>query len=294
LSVPNATIQFMSKLAIVPGSAEHMRIISPSKVASICGVSRWESEFTLWHRMKGFADPKPPQDIFTIGLAFEAALAYLWKAEHPGWRLSPGEVQYVTDKFGFPACATLDRRASRGKARKVVEFKIAHHTDEWGDINLDGDCPADYALQVIAEQTFSGLHRTADLMVMGPFFKHHTYAVSFDEKVARWMVGECQRFWDSLGSNTPPPLDDSVSTYATVRELHPDITPGLAVEIPEALAQDLHSAHTEAGLADRVLRGLKTKVLDAAGDAQFITANSDIVAIRQAHARGGVALVVRK
>jgi hypothetical protein len=34
--------------------------------------------------------------------------------------------------------------------------------------------------------------------------------------------------------------------------------------------------------------------LDAAGDAQFITANAEVVAVRQSHARGGVALVVKK
>jgi hypothetical protein len=263
-------------------------------VAAICGISRWESQYTIWMRMKGFIDPKPPQDIFNMGLAFEPALAYLWKIEHPGWRLSRGEVQYVTEEFGFPAVATIDRRATRGRAQRVVEFKIAHHTDEWGDINLEGDCPADYALQVIAQQVFTGLHRTADLMVMGPFFKHHTYLINYDERVAAWMIGECLSFWESLAHSKPPELDDSVSTYQAVRELHPDITPGLRVEIPEALAQDLHSAHTEAGLADRVLRGLKSKVLDTAESAQYICVNDEVVAVRQQHARGGVALVVKK
>jgi predicted phage-related endonuclease len=284
----------MQRPTILPGSPEHSRLISPSKVPAICGISRWESQFTCWHRMKGLIDPKPPIDIFTVGLAFEPAMAYLWRAEHPGWRLSPGEVQYVTDEFGFPACATLDRRASRGRSRKVVEFKIAHHTDEWGDINLEGDCPADYALQVISQQVFSGLHADADMMVMGPFFKHYTYKVAFDEKVAAWMLAQCRDFWASLSGSTPPPLDDSVSTYAVVREMHPDIAPGLSVEIPEALAQDLHAAHTDAAQADRTLRGLKSKVLDAVGSAQYITANGQTVAVRQRASRGGVALVVKK
>jgi hypothetical protein len=244
--------------------------------------------------MKGFLDPKPPQDIFTVGLAFEPALAYLWKVEHPGWRLSRGEVQYVTDKFGFPACATIDRRATRHRKQKVVEFKIAHHTDEWGDVNLAGDCPADYALQVIAQQCFTGLHEDADLMVMGPFFKHRTYLIEFDEKVADWMLAECRTFWESLAGSKPPPLDDSVSTYQAVKALHPDINPGVRVEIPEALAVDLRTAHADAGVAEQTLRGLKSKVLDAAQSAQFICVNDEVVAVRQPHARGGVALVLKK
>lgn len=242
--------------------------------------------------MKGLLDPKPPQDIFTVGLAFEPALAYLWKSENPGWRLSPGEVQYVTDRFGFPACATIDRRASRGKARKVVEFKIAHHTDEWGDVNLEGDCPTDYALQVMAQMVLTGLYKQdADLMVMGPFFKHRTYHVKYDWRVARWMIQECQRFYASLDGDVPPDLDDSTSTYAAVRELHPDITPGLKVEIPEALAQDYHTAHAESSAAERTLRGLKSKILATVGSAQYVVCNGEVVAARQPHARGGVALV---
>jgi hypothetical protein len=284
----------MSNPLIIPGSPEHSRLVSPSKVPAICGIGRWESQYTIWHRMKGLIDPKPPQDIFTVGLAFEPALAYLWRVEHPGWRLSRGEVQYVSDEFGFPAVATIDRRATRGRRRKVVEFKIAHHTDEWGDVNLEGDCPADYALQVIAQQVFTGLHADADLMVMGPFFKHRTYLIGYDEKVADWMLEQCRKFWESLAFSKPPPLDDSVSTYQAVKELHPDITPGLRVEVPEALATDLHAAHTEAGIAEVTLRGLKSKVLDAAGSAQYICVNDQVVAVRQPHARGGVALVVKK
>jgi hypothetical protein len=262
-------------------------------VPAICGISRWESTYTCWLRMKGIIEPKAPQDIFTVGLAFESALAYLWKADNPGWRLSPGEVQYVTDKFGFPACATLDRRASRGRSRRVVEFKIAHRTDEWGDENLSGDCPADYALQVIAQQVFTGWHRPAHLVVMGPFFKHRTYIVEYDEKIVAWMLAECRKFYASLAHPVPPELDDSLSTYEAVREQHPDITPGLRVEIPEALATDWHSARAEAASTERVLRGLKSKILDTVGDAEWVTANGEVVGKRQPHAHGGVALVAK-
>ena len=282
----------MQRPAILPGTPEHSRLVSPSKVPSICGISRWESAYTCWMRMKGYVDPKPPQDIFTVGLAFEPALAYLWRAENPTWRLSPGEVQYVTDEFGFPAVATLDRRACRGRHRKVVEFKIAHHTDEWGDINLEGDCPADYALQVIAQMVFTGLYQLpADLMVMGPFFKHFTYHVEFDDKIAAWMIAECRQFWDSLSGVHPPPLDDSVSTYACVREQHPEIVLGQRAEIPEALAQDWATARAEAKQADTVLRGLKTKILASVGGAEYVCVNDEVVGKRQPHARGGVALV---
>jgi hypothetical protein len=243
--------------------------------------------------MKGLIPPQAGQDIFNTGLAFEYAMAEMWRQQNPGWRLSPGEVQFTTSQFGFPAVVTLDRRASRGKARRVVEFKIARSLEEWGDPYLDGDCPADYALQVMAQMVFSGIHGVADLMVMGPFFRAHTYQITYDQNVADWLIAECQEFWDSLQYDVPPPLDDQVSTYETVRELHPDINYGEEVEIPEALAQDWRTARTDCGQAERTLRGLKTKVLDIAGNAQRITCNGEVVAQRQPHGRGGVALVLK-
>lgn len=242
--------------------------------------------------MRGLIDPKPPQDIFTVGLAFEPALAYLWKEEHPGWRLSPGEVQYVTDRYGFPACATIDRRASRGKARRVVEMKIAHHTDEWGDPDLAGDCPTDYALQVIAQQLLTGLKEPADLMVMTAFFKHRTYVVEFDQQIADWMVVQCRRFYESLSGSTPPPLDDSLSTYKAVKELHPHID-GSSIEVPEPLITQIQELREEIGPMEGKLRGLRVQLLDMMGNAKTACVNGQVVADRRPHARGGVTLVVR-
>lgn len=276
---------------IQPGSPEHLRRISPSKVAAICGVSRWHSAYTTWLRMKGWIKPEPDSDQFRVGHAYEMALAELWRIEHPGWKLSPGEVQYVHSDLGFDAVCTLDRRACRGKGRRVVELKTARDLYEWGDPHLDGDCPADYALQVQAEQLLSGHTGTADLMVMGPYFQHHTYPISFDEKVAAWMVGECSKFWASLDADTPPDLDDSVSSYAAVRELHPHIDAGAVCEIPESLAIDYCAANNDAKAADRVLRGLKSKMLAEAGSAQYVVCNGERVAARQPHPRGGISLV---
>jgi predicted phage-related endonuclease len=279
---------------IEPGTPQHLAMISPSKVASICGVSRFHSAYTVWMRMAGRIGPEPDADRFRVGHAFESALAELWKLEHPGWKLSPGEVQYVSEEFGFPTVATPDRRACRGRARKVIELKTARDLGEWGDPNLDGDCPADYALQVQAEQLFCGMTNwPADLVLMGPYFAHHTYPVSFDEKVGEWMLAVCRRFWKSLADDQPPDLDDSVSTYTTLRQLHPDIEPGTSVEIPEALASDYLTALTECKSADAVLVGLKSKILSEAGSAQFIECNGERVAARQPHFRGGVSLVAK-
>lgn len=278
-------------ITIAPGSPEHMRMITPSKVASILGVSRFSSPFRTWQQMRGNIPGEPPSEIFSLGHDFEPAMASIWRRQNPGWRLSRGEVQYLVpeSRFGFPAAVTLDGRASRGRARRVVEFKCARDLSAWGDEFTD-QAPADYTAQVITQMLFTGWTKhPAHLMVLGPFFEAHTYVVEFDEAVADAIVSECRLFYQSLRSDQPPPLDDSVPTYEAVKALHPDID-GTTVQIDAVDAHDVLQAKLAAQDAEKYLRGATTRLLDAMGNAQTALCGEVKIADRRPHARGGVAL----
>ncbi|UVO12841.1 YqaJ viral recombinase family protein [Mycobacterium sp. SVM_VP21] len=275
---------------IEPGSPEWLQLITPSKVAAILGVSRFESPFRLWHRMKGNLPPEPPKDIFAVGHDFEPALAAIWRRKNPGWLLSPGEVQVSSAALPFPNVATLDRRAVRGSLRRVVEFKTARRMEDWGDEFTD-QAPADYAAQVTFQMIVTGFIRhPAHLLVMGPYFNDHLYEIPFDVEIAEAIVNRCNRFYQSLQSDTPPALDDSVATYEAVRQLHPDINDGEIAEIPPVLACQVLDWHREQTHADKSLRGFKTQLLDAMGNAQIAECGGITVAKRTPAARGAVAL----
>ena len=255
------------------------------------GVSRFTSQYRLWHEMSGRIEPEPHKDIFDTGHAFEAALAALWRIENPGWQLSPGEVQIARDALGFPALVTLDRRARRGNARRVVEFKVARSLEDWGDEFTD-EAPADYVAQVTAQMLFTGYTKhPAHLVVMGPFFRHHTYVIEYDKGIADTIHQRCQAFYESLAGDTPPPLDDTVMTYQTVRALHPDID-GSTVEVDPELAWRVLEYDHATKANEACLRGAKTRLLDAMGNAQTAVCGGVKVADRRPHARGGVACVL--
>lgn len=280
---------------IAPGSEQHRRMMSPSKVAAVLGLSRWQSPFALWHEMKGLVDPDPPKDIFDTGHDVEPYVANRWRRLNPGWRLSPGEVQFVVDPdhFGFPALATLDRRAVRGRARRVVQFKLARDlgdVEHFGD-DLTGECPPDYAAQVLAEMLFTGFTtHPGHLMVCGPFWTERCYPIVYDAQVAAWMISEIRAFWESLASNTVPPLDDSVATYETVRKLHPDITPDSTVQLDPDLAVEFLQAHADKAAAEQRLIGAKSRVLQVMGSCETALVDTIAVAKRAPHASGSVAL----
>lgn len=282
---------------IKPGSPEHARTISPSKVAAILGVSRYESPYRLWHRMKGLVPPEPPKDIFVVGHAMEPALAYLWKDENPGWQLSPGEVQIQTgDRFSFPAVVTMDRRARRGgagAARRIVEMKTARDMDAWGDEFTD-EAPADYFVQVIAQEHFTGYTEFAGhLTVMGPFFKHHTYVIGYDPELGNAIEEKCAEFYASLSADTPPELDDSVATYECVRQLHPDID-GTEVQVDPDLALEFLTDAVALDEQEKATRASRTRLLDVVKKGQTVTCGGVKVANRQRNGHGSVSLVASK
>lgn len=231
---------------IEPGSREHRSMISPSKVGAIMGLSRWESPFRLWHRMKGITPDEPPKDAFDLGHDVEPFAANRWRRRNPDWRLSPDEVQFVVDPdhFGFPAMATLDRRAVHGAWRRVVEFKMArdqNDAEKWGD-DGSGVLPPDYWTQVLTAMLFTGwTDHPGQLLCLGPRLgDEKLYQVTYDadaREEAAFIIEECRRFYASLSADEPPELDNRPATYECLRQLHPEID-GTTVELDysEALA----------------------------------------------------------
>ncbi len=61
-----------------PGSPEWLQLITASKIPSILGISRFKSQFSLWHEMAGNVETEPiskaQQDDFDYGTL-------------PSWRL---------------------------------------------------------------------------------------------------------------------------------------------------------------------------------------------------------------
>lgn len=287
---------------IRPGDDEHTRLISPSKIATILTrdghtLSRYESPFRLWHRMKGVTPGDPPKDEFDVGHDMEPYAANRWRRRNDGWLLSRNEVQFHIDpdKYGFPAVATLDRRGVRGRSRRVVELKCARGLSDlemWGD-DLSGDCPEDYAAQVISQQMFSGWTDPADLLVIGPYYQDRIYQIEYDTGIASWIIAECRRFYESLAGAEPPPLDDTKATYECLRQLHPDIDGSSAVLDPDEAIAFL-DATAAAKVAADALQFEKSMMLKRMEDAQYAVVGDKRVAERRNNGKGGVSFYTSK
>jgi predicted phage-related endonuclease len=286
---------------IAPGSEQHNAMISPSKIGAILGLSRWESPYRLWHRMKGLVPPEPPKDAFDLGHDIEPFAANRWRRKNEGWLLSPGEVQFVVDPdhFGFPALVTLDRRAVRGRSRRVVELKLArdqYDLEKWGD-DLSGDLPPDYFVQTLAAMLFTGwTSLPGHVLVLGPTYRERQYEVEYDARAceeAAFIIEECRRFWESLQSDEPPDLDDTVATYECIKELHPEID-GTTVQIDPDEAMTYAQRRIEFAAAQDALALECNRVLKRMEQAQYAVVGDVQVARRQRGSRGGVSFYPSK
>ena len=254
-----------------PGSPEWRRMISASKAPVIMGVSPYKSPFTLWHEMAGNLQPEDKHvPLWDWGHDLEPALAAYWLRSYEGWQLNSGEVAYTTEGLPFEPLATLDRRARRGRRFHIIECKKAKGLREWrrpDDPDESGQTARlDYVVQVTFQMGVSGIHEASIVAVDADVPEIHT--VTWDPELWALIVDRCGQFDRSMLKGEPPELDDSVSTYDTLRGLHPDIDrdediqidAGTATELLEAL--DMEAAHKAQAT------GLKSRILDQMGTAR--------------------------
>lgn len=267
-----------------PGSPEWQTKITASKVPVILGLSPFKSPYAMWHEMAGNITPEGAGESrpdWEWGHDVEDALANWWKRHHKGWRTNHREIAYEDPALPFPNLVTLDRRAARGRARRIIECKTARDMDQWGRPGEPDSVPAHYAAQVTAQMGVSGIHR-ADVVVLGPFGVPEIHPVPWDPEVWEMIATRCAEWHASLAAGTPPPLDDTTATYEAVRRLHPDIDRDATVQVDPAQARAYLTADRIAKRAETIARGRKTRMLATMGRARRAMVGDTVIATRAA------------
>lgn len=279
-----------------PGTPEWRKIITASKVSAILGISRFQSQFSLWHEMHGDVDPevKDP-DRMKWGHIAEASLAAWWAYKNPGAKLNPRragsyEIAYTNSDLPFENIATLDRRgffptASPGERFHIVECKTAMTFDDWGRPGEPDSIPADYYSQVMFQMGVAGIHR-ASAVVLGPYGEPEIHDVVFRQDEFDAIVDRCVHWQASLEMGLAPQRDRSVSTYETVRGLHPDIDRDAVVQVDAAQAVNLLDRITGVDRAEAEARAAKIEAMELMGKARLLKCGDVKVADRRTRSGG--------
>jgi putative phage-type endonuclease len=223
---------------IEPGSPEWLRCMSASKVAAVLGLNRFESPFSLWHRMKGNVAPDPDDAMKRRGHYLEPAIRNWFADQHPDWAVQ------TTGSWRHP-----DRPWQTASPDGLVilpdgtvegfEAKSDDNDDQWGEPGTD-QVPVGVRAQVQWQMDTIGTRRVHVAMI-GAFLEFKAYVVDYDPDDVAVMREHCSQFLDTLAANEQPPIDAHRATYTVVRELHPQVE-DVKVEIPAQLAADFRAA----------------------------------------------------
>lgn len=280
-----------------PGSPEWNRIITASKVGAILGVSPWESPRSMWHRMRNELDATDVNDAMRRGHYLEEGVLAWWRDRHGVKEIASEWRRHPEYYLGEWAAATPDAVAmfwhdGEGSGNALVEAKTATDDSDWGDEGTD-QIPAYYLAQCYWQMHVSQINRCY-VPVLTSRLRFAEYVVTYDPEIGADLEKRMRTFYDSLTSDEPPPLDDSVATFDAIRKLHKDIERGEEVELTRGEALRLVEDHHAAKHAESCLRYAKGLVLDRMGRAQYAKHNGVTIARRQPYGDGTSFVVLAK
>lgn len=260
--------------------------IGGSEIGTILGLNPWESAFYL-HAVK--TGQLPPKELNSFAVKLGQILEPVVYNDiipmlHPDWELQQvGTYQHSTLHFLH---ANPDAIAKVNGEWVVVEIKTSRN-------HFDG-LPPHYEYQVRHYMNILGIKRgvVIGLAAMDPV----EFWVEHDDFEASVIEQRAIEFWDSVKTGVAPTFDGSESTYTAVREMHPDIEPGLEIEIDGIW--NLANAQLAFEEAEFALRKQKSEVLALMGKAQHAYTEVDgvryRVASRQSRAGSKPFLVINK
>lgn len=267
-----------------PGTTEHLRLVTASKVSAIIGASPYISPWAMWQQMKGAVEPEPTSDVQRRGHLLEPAVLTWWEQQHPDSYIEGHQPWFPIEDWGGarPDLACADDGDGH---RCLVEAKTAARDDGWGEPGTD-EIPEHYMAQVQWQLGCAGLD-LAYVPMLGARLEFREYVVRFDAELFSWLADEARAFWESLAADTPPPLDSSVATITCLRRMHPQIDADTTVLVTEEQVASLAAARAAKKAAEEAERAALAPILDAMGDAKYAdTPTRSRAAVRQASGRG--------
>lgn len=263
--------------------------IGGSEVGTILGLNPWESPFTLWAKKTNRIESNFEQnEAMEWGSRLESVIIKKFIDTHPELTVyeNVGTYQHVEREWQHANPDAIYRREDGSLG--ILEVKTARYEDAWSE-----GVPPHYRAQVLWYlQTFGLQHATVIVLFSGSKYREfEVIADEFEMSLNLQTVTEFKRFIDD--DVQPDFTAPMVSTYSTVRELHPDIDADKECELG-TLGQLYENAAWEATRADEALNEMRSRVLDAMGTAKRGLVGGEWRFTRQARSGGTPYLITKK
>lgn len=262
--------------------------IGGSDVASIVGLSPWTSPFALWAKKTGRIDDSiSPSEAAEWGTILEPVILDQFAKRYPDLEILRDVGTWAHSErpwqLANPDAIYRDKDGNYG----IVEIKTSRYEDDW----VNG-VPAYYKTQVQwYAQTF-GFQTTIYVVALFAGSKFRVYEIAADPFEQEINLKAATEFLTYIAEDSQPDYDGALSTYETIREIHPEI------DDSDADLGDLYSTYALAledeRRATEHANEMRSRVLDFMGKAKRGLFDGRVVVTRQARKGGSPYLVNKK
>jgi putative phage-type endonuclease len=203
--------------------------IGASEAAIIFGVNPWESPFSLYQRKRGEIEGQPDNERMAWGRKLEHIVGETF-AEETGrevWKHPLGA--HLLRSRACPwllATPDYEQQNPRLATAGLLECKTTgeRFAEDWSE-----EAPLYYQIQVQQQLFVTGrLYASIACLIGGQKFIF-THVVR-NEAFLKTLVARTKKFWQMVQDGTPPPLDASESTIATLKKMRED---GRVITLPK-------------------------------------------------------------
>lgn len=249
--------------------------IGGSEIASVLGLSPYESRFSLWHRKKGLIGPVEESEQMYWGKVDEPGIAARFAELHPEFTVIPSPTYAAAGRSW--QVANPDRLLYGDGPMELLEVKTSRDDDCWGEPGTD-QIPVWYRCQCLWYLDVLGARR-CHVAVRIAGCEYREYVVDYNADEAALLRDAGARFMHDLDHDVRPDIDGHSATYQTVRVL-PEGLDDVDVEVDPLLVRRFHDAQDAYWEADDELTACKASLLDLIGTGRRAVLAGDRVATR--------------
>lgn len=238
--------------------------IGGSDAATVVGLNPYSSLYTLYNDKLGLIPAKEDNEAMRQGRDFEGYVARRWM-EATGKKVRRNCYMWRSDEHQF-MLADIDREVVGESAG--LECKT---TSAYSKADLEGgEVPLTYYVQCQHYMAVMGFDRMyLAVLVLGVGF--YCFTIERDESEISALIEAEAAFWRMVEAKTPPPVDGSDSTMATIAAIYPTETVAGRVQLTgkaAALLADIEAMKTEQDALGKSISKAKAQIQLEIGDAE--------------------------
>jgi putative phage-type endonuclease len=269
-----------------------------SDAGTVCGVNKYKSAYALWAERTNLIERENVGNEATDwGHRLERVIAEKYAHDHKqavvAWPVilvsEKNDFMFANIDFwiveptpDFPVGVVTDWKNNIEPAgvKAILEVKTSGIASpgtvhQWSNNSI----PQSYVLQTVHYGIVTGVHEIIFAALLPPTGLQVRH-LAWDEELAENLVIIEQQFWDLVQTNTAPEVDGSDATEAAQAARYPRHEAGKGLEGGmelKSLWEEFSAAKVAAEEADKVRKGLRAKIIEVVGNAEYATVDGNVI-----------------